>query len=313
MKRCAAKEHAEQLQKKFRSYEELKKTMQDINMLIKTEGEIVTELTNKLKATTLDTDELKTLLIDLEYYLHQLFVDLGGLDSVMKLMNSSNADIRESVIYTIGAALQSNAKVQVATLDSGILQQLLRILSIDPSPGVKKKTLFALSTLVRQFPFAQKKFLELGGLSALAQTFTNTEEENIKIKIITLLTDMLLEYDYNHNLSTSSDPIQVERSRQYEEVHLREQLSTTGWCQLMTSLIHSPSGHDSVEKVIHAMTALANTCKDEFSPARPKLQALLAEYQKLAQEELKDGSDDFYSSIYLTLQNLIYQIYRTDL
>lgn len=96
-------------------------------------------------------------------------------------------------------------------------------------------------------------------------------------------------------------------------VKLRESMSASGWCTLMTSLLHSMSGHDSVEKVIHAMTALANTCIEDFSPAKPKLQALLTVYHQLAQDELKDGADDYYSSIYSTLQILVSQIYQTDL
>lgn len=79
-------------------------------------------------------------------------------------------------------------------MDIGIMQHLLRTLSVDPNDRVRKKALYAVSTLIRQFPFAQKKFLQLGGLSALANLFTSAKEENIKIKIITLLTDLLLEY-----------------------------------------------------------------------------------------------------------------------
>lgn len=312
-----SKERNDEIKNNFRSYDELKKAMQDMNMAVKTEGEIVTELTTKLKGPHDDVESMKSVLVDLEYYLHQIdnakmFADLGGLETMLKLMNNSNDDIRESVTYAIGAALQSNAKVQVSALDIGVMQQLVRMLSIDPSQQVRKKSLFALSTLVRQFPYAQKKFLQLGGLSALADLFIKSEE-SLKIKIITLLTDLLLEYDFNQNQITSSDPIQVERSIQYKDVQLRENMSSSGWCTLMASLLHTPSGHDSVEKVIHAMSALIIPCKDEFTPARPKLQALLNEYRHLAQEEIKDGHDDFYSSIYLTLSNLIKEIYRDDL
>ncbi|CAL1527738.1 unnamed protein product [Lymnaea stagnalis] len=313
-----SKEQKDEIKNNFRSYDELKKAMQDMNMAVKTEGEIVTELTAKLKGPYDDVESLKSLLVDIEYYLHQidnakLFADLGGLETMLKLMNNSNDDIRESVTHAIAAGLQSNAKVQVSALDIGVMQQLVRMLSVDPSQQVRKKALFALSTLVRQFPFAQKKFLQLGGLSALANMFIKSEEESLKIKIITLLTDLLLEYDFNQKQSTSSDPIQVERSIQYKDIQLRENMSTSGWCTLMASLLHSPSGHDSVEKVLHAMSALITTCKDEFTPTRPKLQALLTEYQHLAQEEVKDGHDDFYSSIYSTLRNLVNEIHRDDL
>ena len=65
-------EHKSKIKENFRSYEELKKAMKDINLAVKTEGEIVRELTNKLNESSRDRDELKTVLIDLEYYLHQV-------------------------------------------------------------------------------------------------------------------------------------------------------------------------------------------------------------------------------------------------
>lgn len=96
-------------------------------------------------------------------------------------------------------------------------------------------------------------------------------------------------------------------------VHLRESMSTSGWCSLMTSLLHSPTGHDSVEKIINAMSTLVGTCKAEFVPARTKLQALLGEYQKLAEDEIQEGSEDLYHSIYSNIKSLVQEIYREDL
>ncbi|XP_059151352.1 nucleotide exchange factor SIL1-like [Physella acuta] len=314
----STQEKENEIKKKFRSYDELKKDLQDMQMTMKTEGEIVTGLVKKLKAPGVDHVQLKVLLVDLEYYLHQIdnakiFSDLGGLHILLNLINSSNTDIQESALHTLGAALQSNAKVQVATMDIGIMQHLLRTLSVDPNDRVRKKALYAVSTLIRQFPFAQKKFLKLGGLSALANLFTSAKEENIKIKIITLLTDLLLEYDWNLKQGTSTDPVQQQRLNQYKEVHLRESMSTSGWCSLMTSLLHSPTGHDSVEKIVNAMSTLVGTCKAEFVPARTKLQALLGEYQKLAEDEIQEGSEDLYHSIYSNIKSLVQEIYREDL
>lgn len=88
----------------------------------------------------------------------------------------------------------SNGYVQVAALDVGVMQRLVTTLSVDGSLPVRKKSLFALSTLVRQFPYAQKRFLDVGGLSALAELFSAATDDQLKIKIITLLTDLLVEY-----------------------------------------------------------------------------------------------------------------------
>ena len=73
------------------------------------------------------------------------------------------------------------------------MHHLIRGLVTDPSKKVQKRMLFALSTLLRQFPFAQLKFLEEGGLTALASLFNQADNKNIQIKIVTLLTDLLTE------------------------------------------------------------------------------------------------------------------------
>ncbi|XP_005093247.1 nucleotide exchange factor SIL1 [Aplysia californica] len=305
-------------QKKFRSYDELKKVMQDAKMSVKTEGEIVTELLSRLQNPSLGKEEAVLILTDLEYYLHQidnarLFSDQGGLNSLRQFLNKSDPDIRAGAAHSLGAALQSNVQVQVAAMDSGLMQQLVTILSVDTSLQVRKKSLFALSTLIRQFPFAQKRFLDIGGLQALADLFVAAKEEKLKIKIVTLLTDLLVEYDFNIQHIQADDSVQSQRSMQYKEIELRKTMSSSGWCSLMTSLLQSLSGHDSVEKLITAMSALANTCKQDFSPARSHLQSLLSQYRQLAQEEKDEGQDDFFTSIYSSLENLVGQIVRDDL
>ena len=75
-------------------------------------------------------------------------------------------------------------------MEAGILQRLITIVSTDPSMSVRKKALYALSALMRHFPYAQKRFLSLGGLSVFAQLFTQPHTEKMRIQIITLLTDL---------------------------------------------------------------------------------------------------------------------------
>ena len=61
----------EDVKKKFRSYEELKEELAKAKMSIKTDAEIVTELVDLFRKTTSDSDK-KSILSDLEYYLHQV-------------------------------------------------------------------------------------------------------------------------------------------------------------------------------------------------------------------------------------------------
>ena len=52
--------------------EELKKEFADMNVVIKTDLEILTELVDKYKQPDLSEDQIRTILKDLEYYLHQV-------------------------------------------------------------------------------------------------------------------------------------------------------------------------------------------------------------------------------------------------
>ncbi|GFR61038.1 nucleotide exchange factor SIL1 [Elysia marginata] len=317
-------ERQKKIKENFRSYEELKKALKDIKLSVKTEGDIVRELTNKLNESSKDRDQLKTILVDLEYYLHQidnaqLFCDLGGMNSVLNLMNNTAEEIRENACHTLGAAMQSNAKVQVTAMESGVLHHLIRGLATESSKIVQKRMLFALSTLLRQFPFAQQKFLKEGGLTALASLFKQADNRNIQIKIVTLLTDLLTESDAYMGSSSSGSQVEIERKRQYQAINLREAMTSTGWCRLMPTLLQGTqehAEHDSVEKVIQAMSTLAEACSTQFSSTRPTLQALLKRYSELAKEEqaeAESGSDDFFSSIHSSLQQLVNQIHRDDL
>ena len=56
---------------KFRGYEEIKKEMKDLNMLITTETDLMRELIDKYVLTVEKEEKIK-ILKDLEYYVHQV-------------------------------------------------------------------------------------------------------------------------------------------------------------------------------------------------------------------------------------------------
>ena len=62
----------EDIKAKFRSYKELKEDFEAMNMDIKTDGEIVTDLLERFKDDNTDTLQKLQVLADLEYYLHQV-------------------------------------------------------------------------------------------------------------------------------------------------------------------------------------------------------------------------------------------------
>lgn len=88
----------------------------------------------------------------------------------------------------------SNPKAQVVAIESGMMQKLIRMLSIEESVAVRSRVLSALSSLIRSFPFAQQKFLELGGLDSLSLLIKRPEvSEKLSVKAVTLVNDLLVE------------------------------------------------------------------------------------------------------------------------
>jgi len=90
----------------------------------------------------------------------------------------------------------SNPAVQIAAIEAGALQQLIRLLSIETSVSFRSCLLSALSSLIRHFPFAQRKFLELGGLQTLTSLLApqSYDSDKLSVKAVTLVSDLLTEW-----------------------------------------------------------------------------------------------------------------------
>ena len=87
----------------------------------------------------------------------------------------------------------SNPVVQASAMDSGAMQQLIRMLSTESSVQVKQRIIYALSSLIRHSPYAQKLFIQLGGIQGFSNLFSQRDTEILQMKAVTLVTDVLYE------------------------------------------------------------------------------------------------------------------------
>jgi nucleotide exchange factor SIL1 len=157
---------------------------------------LVTEYESlKGQDTTENAVRLASVLEELEFHVHKFdtardFADDGGFTKIVQpALNSSHEDVRAAAAFLTGSALSSNPKVQIAALEAGLVESLLRVVKLDASGLVRKRALYALSSLVRQFPLAQKRLLAAGGMDVFASIFKSDGEEDrqMQLKIITLL------------------------------------------------------------------------------------------------------------------------------
>ena len=233
---------------KFRSMQELKDALGDVQMNMKTDLELLTKLINEFKQSKDDVDKV-TILEDLEYYVHQydnalLFVDMGGLkDIIIPSLNSSNAQIRLHCCLLLSGAAQSNPKFQISALEAGLLETLLRMTTLDVDPLVSTKAFSALSAIIRNFPEAQNSLLRQGGLGVLVKLFDNEEKsyEKLKIKILTLISDLLIERE---TVSATEDETSLKRKSQFNDIDekfsLQSQIREQGWCGVFSKTLVLP-------------------------------------------------------------------------
>ncbi|XP_019616864.1 PREDICTED: nucleotide exchange factor SIL1-like [Branchiostoma belcheri] len=302
----AGQQKLREVKDQYRSYDELKEIFQQMQVDVETDTEIMQKLLLAYTEEGVSDDMRLHVLTELEYHVHQIdnaqnLIELGGFQLVILALNDSNSDIRSEAARVLGAAVQSNPKVQIEALESGAIPTLIRLVASDSSVAVRKKSLYALSSLIRHFPLAQLRFLQQGGLSCLARLFGDPDATTLRIKAVTLLHDLMVEQNNAEYLS-SDNPTNMEKKNQYEKVPLLQMLVEAGWCQLIPTLLDSPD-HDTREKVLRAMITLYTPCQSDYKSAETEehLSVLRGEYQALVVEEKQEDSGDGYFSLLLSL------------
>lgn len=297
----------------FRPLEELKKDMAQLDLLVETDVQILRRLLDQFN-TTSSIEERLNILHELEYMVHQVdnaqtLCSMGGLVFILDGLNSSDSRLQESSAFVLGSALASNPTVQVKAVESGALQTLLTVLATTEHYSVQKKVLFAVASLLRNFPFAQEYFLSHGGLQVMSEVFRGDGNGSLRARIVTLLHDLITEKEMITQTSQESalDPSQEERLRQYSRVSLDKELVEKNWCSLIPQLLES-SEHDFREKALRTLLAMAPMCLREYrsdGPLLTSLQHLRAHYEDLDNEEKTLGEETgYFGEIVVLIDNL---------
>ncbi len=79
-------------------------------------------------------------------------------------------------------------------MNIGFVPYLLRLLNTERDSNMKFRLLFTLSTLLRNFPQAQRSFLQYGGIETIIKIFDQINSNTkIKIRVIELMNDLTIE------------------------------------------------------------------------------------------------------------------------
>ncbi|KAJ3605935.1 hypothetical protein NHX12_027978 [Muraenolepis orangiensis] len=288
-----SKDADQQDQNKFRSLEELKRDMAALNLHVETDSQIIKRLLDELNSST--TEQRLEVLLELEYLVHQvdngqMLCSMGGLQLILGGLNSSDYRLQDRSAFVLGSALASNPAVQVEVVERGGLQKLLTLLATPRPLSVKKKALFALASLLRHFPYAQSHFLSHGGLQVLSEVFREDLSGSVRVRVVTLLYDMITEKELNSKVSLdqTQDASQNARLDQYSKLSLQTGLQEGRWCSLIQQLLHSG---------LQTMLALVPVCLDQYrsdGSLPGTLGSMKAQYQELVQQEQALGEPHGY-------------------
>ncbi|XP_077957594.1 nucleotide exchange factor SIL1 isoform X2 [Gasterosteus aculeatus] len=283
---------------KYRPLGELKRDMAQLDLLVETDIQIMKRLLDQLKNSNSTTELKLSLLLDLEYMVHQVdnaqsLCSMGGLQLVVEGLNSTDFRLQESSAFVLGSAVSSNPMVQVKAVESGALQTLLTIMATAQPLRVKKK----------------RHFLSHGGLQVLSELFRADGGGVLRTRIVTMLYDMISEKELISQAGLDMDPdaAHKERVHQYSKVSLQGELLEKGWCNLVPQLLESTE-HDYREKALRALLAMAPMCLDQYRSDRSLLSSLLTlrdQYQEMVESEMIVGEENSYFAEIVALINAL--------
>ncbi|KAI4484107.1 hypothetical protein M0804_007563 [Polistes exclamans] len=217
----------------------------------------------------------------LEYIIHhvdngRLFANMGGLTKiVIPCLNSTYSNIKAEALKLLGAAAQLNPEVQDKALEAGLIQKVLRLLWITTKHLVKTRCLYALSALIRNFPEAQKSFLDYGGLELFVKILIEEDEDfESKIRVMRLVNDLIIE---RQDIGYAAEPEEYDDNTtdEYAVTAFRNRLIIHGYCKNVMNLmirifkqeLDDPTiieNYELLEVIIENMIRVSTICKKEF-------------------------------------------------
>ncbi|KAL0109721.1 hypothetical protein PUN28_014626 [Cardiocondyla obscurior] len=326
-------------EKRFkRFYETLKEELNALKVNVTSDSELLKRFFQKFQSykdnvitgtlTNIDIEEVLDILNNLEYLLHQIdnakiFSDMDGLTKIVSpCLNGTNNEIKSEALRLLGAAAQSNPKVQAKALENDFIQKVLHVLSTNSKIEVKSRCLFALSALIRQFPAAQKAWIDHGGLQLLGKILYD-DQLLIQMKAMKLVNDLTIE---RRNLEEIYDPEQrQQKMREYAITDFELKLLGHDYCKLLSNLMikcfeekltgrkFSIENNDFLEVVSDSMITISPICKTEFKNIKlmllPVIDNLLHFYEN-PNIKLTVDETDVLKSLILLIERLKITIFE---
>nr|XP_012229295.1 PREDICTED: nucleotide exchange factor SIL1 isoform X1 [Linepithema humile] len=319
-------------------YETLKEELNALKINVTSDSELLKEFFQKFQSyknsvtagtlTSIEVEEVLDILNNLEYLLHQIdnakvFSDMDGLTKIISpCLNGTNNEIKSEALRLLGAAAQSNPKVQAKALENDFIQKVLHVLSTSSRIEVRSRCLFALSAIIRQFPAAQKAWIDHGGLQLFGKILYD-DQLQIQMKAMKLINDLTIE---RQNLQEIYDTEQrQQKMREYAITDFEQRLLRHDYCKLLSNLMvkcfkeklngqFSIENTDFLEVISDSMITISPVCRTEFNNIKfsllPVIDNLLHFYQN-PNIKLTVDETDVLKSLILLIETLKIAIFQT--
>lgn len=194
-------EKFKEISKKFRSYDQIKEELKEINVVPKTEAEVLM----KLMAEFLNSTAKIEILNDLEFLIHSidnalLFISANGVETILapSLVNQTDLEVQKVALKIFGVMLQNNPQgKKFVSEKTNLVHEMLTIFARSlKSNGEELSTaIYATGSLLRNNNFVtgelRKKFFTiLMELLSKKEIFLH-----LKVKTLLLIDDLVLELD----------------------------------------------------------------------------------------------------------------------
>lgn len=309
-----------EIKDKFRSFETLKKDMEDINMGIRTDFEILSELFTQYNEIISQKDhsieDIKEIFDTFQDLAHQIdnaneFVLSGGLEKIIlpNLENSTNSELKISAIRLLGTIVQNNPKAQIAAFEKNLGQILLKSLSKSSNMDELSTLIFGLGGILRKFPIAQKEILNKPGLKLLIELLNRQVDYKVKMKCLRFISDLIQDYNEVTNVPFNGD---LEKIKQYNSADIKGRLSETEYCKTIDEVftIHRRDFLENLytaEDILNVLMLAKDICQPVWAESpifRHTLLVIKNNYERMKDKPELDLDSNDLENVTNTLTHL---------
>ncbi|KAL4136961.1 hypothetical protein PRIC2_000489 [Phytophthora ramorum] len=198
-----------------------------------------------------DTEGQLSVLEVLEWEVQDLdkthvFNFIGGFGIIAEYLNSTILPIRAHAAWVVGSAAKNYKDGQEWAIDAGVMPKLVDSLTLEvPSSEaeakdvleVKKKAIYALSSIVRSNERGQRLFSLHKGPELLAGLFDDAHPAKLQLKVLLFVYDLLAEAAESKSNASEEPPALVELEKVFQSAEWCERFSTT-FVKMAPLLVH---------------------------------------------------------------------------